>query len=144
MGSTEPDDFTRLEIVGDGKSRTNLLERFAEDLNRLNWPSSDVFGIQMAVEESVSNAYRHGNDDGQRGNVSLAWRISEHEFVLEVRDHGDGFDETKVSDPRDPENLESMTGRGLLLIRNFMDDVTYRDGGRTVTMLKKRSDSEAN
>jgi serine/threonine-protein kinase RsbW len=139
MGSAGP-EFVQLTTVGDGRARQELLERIGSKLAKLGWASSDIFGLQMAIEESVSNAYRHGNLNGHRGNVEINWQISESEFMMEVHDHGNGFDESTVPDPTELNNLESLTGRGLLLMRNYMSDIDFRDAGRTVVMRKTKSE----
>ena len=143
MQPENDDKPCRLQTVGDGQARMALLDQFSDELTRLGWSSSEVFGIQMAVEESVSNAYRHGNLEGQRGDVEITYRITDREFEFEVSDQGEGFDESQVPDPTDSENLEGLTGRGLLLMRNFMNEVNIRDGGSTISMRKIRSTSEA-
>ncbi len=58
-----------------------------------------------------------------------------------VSDDGPGFDLGTIPDPTDPANLERTSGRGLFLIRTFMDDVSHSDGGRTITMVKRRPGS---
>lgn len=128
------------EIVtpGDGKSREFVLDRLEAQLVEREWSSSEVFGLQMAVEESISNAYRHGNHNGEKGDVEIRWEVSVDDFVIEVKDNGDGFSEDSVPDPTAMENLEKLSGRGLLLMRNYMDAVEYSDGGRVVVMRKKR------
>jgi anti-sigma regulatory factor (Ser/Thr protein kinase) len=60
------------------------------------------------------------------------------EVRYQIRDEGPGFDPTKLPDPTDPSNLEKTTGRGLLLIRTFMDEVFHNDQGNQITMVKRR------
>jgi anti-sigma regulatory factor (Ser/Thr protein kinase) len=65
-------------------------------------------------------------------------RFTHDQAIYIVRDEGPGFDPTKLPDPTDPANLEKTTGRGLLLIRTFMDDVTFNATGNEITVIKKR------
>ena len=123
---------------GDGKARESLLNRLNEQLTQHGWTPSEIFGMQMAVEESVSNAYQHGNQQGTLGDVTVRWRVSELAFSVEVHDNGGGFDLAAVPNPTTPENLEQPGGRGLLLMRGYMDHVEYTDGGRKVVMQKTR------
>ncbi len=139
MSSNSSREKCSLTTRGDGKSRVALLEELCEVLERLEWPTADVFGIQMAVEEAVSNAYQHGNLEGKLGDVELQWLIDANTFHFEVRDQGQGFDESIVPDPTDAENLEKLTGRGLLLMRKFMTAVKFEDGGRLVVLQKTRN-----
>lgn len=139
MSSNSPKEKYSRTTRGDGKARVALLEDLAGLLERFGWPPSDVFGIQMAVEETVSNAYLHGNLEGELGDVELHWLIDANEFQMEVRDQGNGFDESIVPDPTDAENLEKLTGRGLLLMRKFMTTVKFEDGGCRVVLQKSRN-----
>ena len=141
MNSAAP-DLVRLTTLGDGQARASLMEKISTKLAQTGWPDKDIFGIQMAVEESVSNAFRHGNLNGERGEVEIGWKVTESDFMMEVRDHGEGFDESEIPDPTDFANLENLTGRGLLLMRNYMNEVSFRDGGCTVVMRKSRAPSE--
>jgi len=67
-------------------------------------------------------------------------RITEEEARFVVRDEGPGFDVKAVPDPSSPGALEAEQGRGLSLMRTFMDDVVFNDTGNEVTMVKRRSD----
>ncbi len=132
------------QTLGDGKSREQVLDQLENQLTDLAWSSSEIFGLQMAVEESLSNAYRHGNRNGELGNVEIRWKISPDEFTIEVKDNGEGFTIGTVPNPVAPENLEGLTGRGLLLMRNYMDVVDFLDGGRRVVMRKNRPTPASN
>lgn len=134
---------TKITTLGDGTAREALLDQLSGELSVRGWSSQDIFGLQMAVEESVANAYRHGNLEGQRGNVEIHWSISADAFQIAISDQGLGFDAETVPDPTDIENLEEMSGRGLLLMRNFMTEVDFRDGGRTVFMKKSKTPAPA-
>lgn len=133
----------QLRTLGDGKAREALLERIKDQLVEHGWTEQEIFGMQMAIEESVSNAYRHGNQAGKLGDVEIEWQITAAEFHIKIRDQGVGFDENAVADATDPGNLENLTGRGLLLMRNFMTEVDYEDGGRMVIMKKSKSTAKA-
>ena len=58
--------------------------------------------------------------------------------VYRIHDQGRGFDPKSLPDPTDPRNLERSSGRGLLLMRTFMDDVSFNSTGNLVTMIKRR------
>ena len=64
-------------------------------------------------------------------------RESHREAVYVIRDEGPGFDPTGLPDPTDPSNLERVSGRGLLLIRTFMDEVHHNKAGNEITMVKR-------
>lgn len=115
---------------------------FAEKVAR-DWGYSDEFisSIDLAVRESVANAVKHGNKFDEDKNVEVMFVDSSDGFEMSVRDFGKGFDIDEIPDPTDPENLLKVTGRGILFMRSFMDEVEWKtneDGGTTVKMLKKR------
>jgi len=98
----------------------------------------------MAVRETVINALKHGNhsDPAQIVYIDFAAEPEAHpaDFIVRVRDQGNGFDPTTLGNPLTPENILKASGRGIFLIKQFMDDVTMqraREGGMEVRMLKR-------
>ena len=91
------------------------------DEDALHW-------VGVAVRESVINAIKHGNRDDQsqarvRRVHHVRRRADPEELVIRVRDEGEGFDPEDVADPLAPENMLKSSGRGIFLMRSFMDDV---------------------
>lgn len=115
------------------------LERLTRELRRLGWCECDIFGVQMAIEESISNAIRHGNGQDESKRVLFRCKVDTQEFWAEVCDEGFGFNPSQMPDPTSPENIEAPGGRGLMLIRAYMSDVYYNDVGNCVTMVKRSS-----
>ena len=109
---------------------TKLLER----LKDLGWDEKVLFGIHMALEESISNAIRHGNKEDSSKSVSIECELSPDRFWARVCDEGEGYDPGKVPDCKSPENLERPGGRGLELIKFYMTSVEHSDCGCCVTM----------
>lgn len=95
------------------------------------------FAIKLAAEEVLINAIKHGNRGDPAKQVHIKATITPREFEMTVEDEGRGFDPTRVPDPRTEENLEKIDGRGLLLMRSYMDEVEYTHGGRCVRMVRK-------
>lgn len=99
-----------------------------------------AFGINMAVREAITNAMVHGNKEDEAKTVEVTLNCLGHELEIEVKDQGEGFDPTSVPDPTDPANILKTSGRGIFLMRTFMDEVqwsTRAEGGTTVRMTKK-------
>ena len=95
----------------------------------------------MAVREAVTNAVLHGNREDETKTVEVKFRCSDQMIEITVRDRGVGFDLGSVPDPTDPQNLMKASGRGILFMRTFMDEVEYRrhpEGGTVVRMTKKK------
>lgn len=113
----------------------------AEAARRSGLSDEAVFGIDMAVREAVTNAVLHGNRRDETKAVELGLRPEGASFVVTVRDEGEGFDPASVPDPTDPQNLLKASGRGILFMRTFMDEVTWErhpEGGTVVRMTKKK------
>jgi serine/threonine-protein kinase RsbW len=118
----------------------HLCRRIGFDEDSMHW-------VGVAVRESVINAIKHGNQNDERKMVHVEFISSNvGELVIAVRDEGEGFDPESIADPLAPENMLKSSGRGIFLMRNFMDDVSLRrmpDGGMEVRMTKKLVRAEA-
>jgi len=98
--------------------------------------------VSVAIRESVINAIKHGNrnDATKHVFVDLETPQDQSALTIKVRDEGEGFDPEEVADPLAPENLLKSSGRGIFLIRNFMDNVQLRrapEGGMEISMTKR-------
>lgn len=128
------------------------------------WSDPCRLQLGMAIGEALINAMHHGNLEvssscrdledtsayyqmikarreqppfcDRRVNVQV--QFNQECVSVSVTDEGQGFNPLAVADPRDPENLTKLHGRGLLLIRSFMDDVFHNDCGNQITMVKHR------
>jgi len=107
------------------------------------YDEATAFAIRLAVEEALSNAFHHGNGADARKSVTLAYRITPQEIEIEVSDEGAGFDPGAVPDPTEPENMEIPSGRGIVLMRSYMTDVTFMPPGNHVRMVYRRSAAPA-
>jgi serine/threonine-protein kinase RsbW len=95
----------------------------------------EIMKISMAVREAAVNAVLHGNAYDPAKKVILAFERTGRDLVITVRDQGRGMDMSKVPDPLAPENLMKTSGRGIFLIRSFMDVVEIHPS-KTGTELK--------
>lgn len=121
-----------VQVVCDHVSRSAGL-----DEDSLHW-------VGVAVRESVINAITHGNRNDVSKHVIVEFSTGSSGYVPElsilVRDEGEGFDPDLLPDPLAPENMLKSSGRGVFLIRRFMDDVQLcraPDGGMEVRMTKR-------
>jgi len=121
-----------VQVVSDHMARDVGL-----DDDSLHW-------VGVAIRESVINAIKHGNRNDTAKHVFIefetATKADVPELMIRVRDQGDGFDPETVANPLDPENLLKSSGRGIFLIRNFMDDVQLQrapEGGMEIRMVKR-------
>ena len=98
----------------------------------------EVMKISMAVREAAVNAVLHGNAYDPNKKVTLAFERTAHDLVIIIRDQGKGLDASKIPDPLAPENLMKTSGRGIFLIRSFMDVVEIHPSktGTELRMIK--------
>jgi len=99
-----------------------------------------AFGVDVAVREAITNAMVHGNKEDEAKTIELTLNCLGRELEIEVRDQGEGFDPTSIPDPTEPANILKTSGRGIFLMRSFMDEVQWSmrpEGGTTVRMTKK-------
>lgn len=127
---SDVDMLDLVQAVGDHLGRQSGLDDEA-----LHW-------VSVAVRESVTNAIRHGNggDAGKRVHVEFTYLGAEEGLAIRVRDEGAGFDPDDLPDPLAPENLLKSSGRGIFLIRSFMDELELRrapEGGMELLMVKR-------
>jgi serine/threonine-protein kinase RsbW len=115
------------------------MDEILRQLRCLGWDGRDYFGIEMALEESLSNAIRHGNRSDESKQVVVDCKLSPERFWLRVQDEGRGFNPKAVPDCTADENLKCPGGRGLALIRAYMTTVEHNERGNCVTMEKIRS-----
>lgn len=116
-----------------------LLSELLAVLQRDNWTQSEIFGVHLAVEEALVNAICHGNRSDLNKQVSMCCKLAADRVVIEIADEGAGFDPACVPDCTAQENLKRPSGRGIMLMRNYMSRVEYTDGGHRVVMEKQRS-----
>jgi len=113
------------------------------DEDSLHW-------VSVAIRESVINAIKHGNRSDTNKHVFVefetATKAEVPELAIRVRDQGEGFDPDDIADCLDPENILKSSGRGIFLIRNFMDDVQLKrapEGGMEIRMVKRAQPADA-
>jgi serine/threonine-protein kinase RsbW len=99
-----------------------------------------AYWMELTVSESVINAIRHGNHFDPAKNARLAISFDGENVEVIVEDQGEGFNLDELADPTKAENLLKPCGRGILIIRSFMDEVnlTPREGGGTRLHMLKR------
>jgi serine/threonine-protein kinase RsbW len=121
-----------VQIVGD-----HVIRDVGLDEDSQHW-------VSVSIRECVINAIKHGNRNDASKRVFVEFATASlgawSELTIRVRDQGEGFDPEEIADPLAPENLLKGSGRGIFLIRSFMDDVELRrvpEGGMEIRMVKR-------
>jgi len=134
---TEPKYYLEIE------SNPNNLITVEEFVNYfsvdLGLDQDKINGLLLAITEATTNAIIHGNKNNQLKMVRINVFVDGRSLTIKIKDEGQGFDPSLVPDPTDPENLLKDSGRGLYLMRVYMDGLTYNqtpEGTEAVLKLK--------
>jgi len=112
-----------------------LVERMIEDVCDLFNINQDFYGnILVALTEAVNNAIYHGNQSNANKNIDISFKSSPNYVSFIVKDEGPGFNYSDIPDPTNPENIEKPNGRGVFLMRNLADKVSFEENGSRVIL----------
>jgi serine/threonine-protein kinase RsbW len=131
---------TRLVLPSHIEAVAEAAAAAADFIKQCGFGEDAAFRVDMAIREAVTNAVVHGNREDETKEVEVTFSSTPGELGIEVSDQGSGFDPAAVPDPTDPENVLKTSGRGIFLIRSFMDDVQWSmrpAGGTTLRMIKR-------
>lgn len=131
------------EIPSDTTLGSALVNELLEAMTARQWQPADLFRTQLAYEEAIVNAIRHGNRGNRELTVQIEMSCDEHQVQIQITDEGQGFDLASVPDPRQDDLLEVPGGRGVLLIHEIMSHVEYNERGNQITMVKHKGDAPA-
>jgi len=129
LNMTIPADPRKIPTVTDG---------IVQVLQDKHWPEVRIIEVELALQEALANAIRHGcKGDTSRQVQCVVTCDSDDELLIVVRDPGTGFDAAAVPDPLAGDNILKASGRGIFLINQLMDEVAFGDGGRELQMRKR-------
>lgn len=116
------------------------VETIVDELKEQFQIPDDIYGnILVAITEAVNNAIRHGNKLDPEKKVDFSFEYNQREYLFKVQDKGIGFDPDSIPDPTLPENLDKPDGRGIFIMKNLSDEVSFEDKGRRVEISFRRS-----
>lgn len=127
-----------IEIPSIPEQILDVEEAIIEALCQTTFVDRDSFATRLALDEALANAIKHGNQEDRGKKVFIRFCLDDSSITITVRDQGEGFDACAVPDPTESDRLEIPSGRGLLLMRMYMDSVAFNDKGNEVTMVKRR------
>ena len=142
MGEDLADESKTVQQVFDSTLESvDHAERMALDMARESgFDEADLDRIGMSVRECMVNAVVHGNRYNSHKKVQFSVSRTPESFTIRIADQGEGFDPGELPDPVEGENLFRQSGRGIFLMKTFMDELHVRHlqpAGTEVTLVKK-------
>ncbi|HEY8751309.1 MAG TPA: ATP-binding protein [Tepidisphaeraceae bacterium] len=114
----------------------DVQRQILEKVQTCGFRGTNFFAVNLALEEALVNAIKHGNRLDPNKKVKVHAKITPKKAEIMIEDEGPGFDRSSVPDPTVAENLEKCSGRGILLIEAYMTQVSWDRGGRRLRMVK--------
>jgi serine/threonine-protein kinase RsbW len=139
MSDSGPRYSCDLAIPSDSAEARRIQEEIERQLKACHFSEHEIFSVKLALEEALVNAIKHGNQLDHTKKVHIAYDIKPERFDILITDEGCGFDPAEVPDPTAVENLERPCGRGLMLMRYYMNEVSFNTTGNSVFMTKVRN-----
>ncbi|MBN1345809.1 MAG: ATP-binding protein [Phycisphaerae bacterium] len=127
---------TEVTVPGELRAAKVAERQILVEIEKHRFPEACCFAIKLALEEAITNAIRHGNHNDTRKHITLRYRITPEKAAISVADEGRGFKPNDVPDPTLDENLNKPSGRGIMLMRAYMDEVGFNDTGTEVRLVK--------
>ena len=126
-----------MTIPADPRAIPTITDGVMQVLQDKHWPEDRIIQVELALQEALANAIRHGCKGDSSRKVQCVISFDQRgEILVVVRDPGTGFDAATVPDPLVGDNVLKSSGRGIFLINQLMDEVAFKDGGREVQMRK--------
>jgi serine/threonine-protein kinase RsbW len=116
----------------------DVFRQIQPGLQANGFSEEDIFAIHLALEEAFINAVKHGNKMEPSKAVKIDYAIEPDKIEINMTDEGEGFDPEVIPDPRYGDNLYKPAGRGMLLMRSFMDVLEYNKKGNSLRMIRYR------
>ena len=120
-------------IVSSDPINLQVVENFLNEIDRTYGICSKVYpNILIALTEAVNNAIHHGNNADHNKKIAICCKIKTSGLIFKISDEGHGFNYKTIPDPTSPERIHEESGRGVFIMKQLSDKLTYTDHGSTV------------
>ncbi len=131
--------MVELVIQSDLDEARGAEDRILRDVEARGYRPECAFAIRLSLEEAITNAVKHGNKNDRTKRVRIRYCVDDRQVEIWVADDGPGFDPGAVPDPTARNRLHLPNGRGIMLMRVYMDEVKYNSAGNEVHLVKKKA-----
>ena len=130
----------RTTIPSNNAASHHVQQLILDAVKKIGFTPHSSFAIKLALEEAMINAIKHGNKLDPAKNVHVEAKVTPKVAEIIIEDEGPGFERSEVPDPTLEENLEKCSGRGILLIESYMNQVEWSHKGRRLRMIKRNGE----
>ncbi len=128
-------DATIVELSSQRDEIRALVEKIVDLADEAGYSKSSTYAIRLALVEGIANAFEHGHKSlGHDAPIRVEYSISERVVEVAIEDQGTGFVPAELPDPTLEENISNPRGRGVMLMRAYMTDVTFNQAGNRVKL----------
>ncbi len=127
-----------ITIASDLHAARRIEETIVRLADKMGYSKECAFAIRLALEEAMVNAHKHGNRGDTNKKITISYDVNPQRIVVRVRDEGQGFDPRGIPDPTQPERIPLPNGRGIMLMRAYLDEVTFNEQGNEVQLVKEK------
>ena len=132
---THIENAQELELVYDRNQISTVIDEIVSQAEALNYGSSSLFAVRLAIEEAITNAFEHGHEGLDASlTIKVEYAVSDKQIQIAIEDQGPGFVPEELPDPTLQENLAKPSGRGVMLMRAYMSDVVFNASGNRVKL----------
>ncbi len=119
-----------------------VITKILSKMEDLKFSKDDIFAAHLGLEEAVINCVKHGNKSDPTKKITIEYHIEPDKAVVSMMDEGEGFKPDSIPDPTEGSNIYKTGGRGLFLIRSYMDKVNFNKKGNCICMTKYNSNKK--
>jgi len=142
MASGKPVNHS-IVVASEPSAIVEISRKILSSLKASKFSQEDIFAVHLALEEAFINSIRHGNKMDPTKEVKIDYSVTLDKIEISMTDQGNGFKPDAVPDPRYGDNLYKTGGRGLFLIRSYMNEVKFNERGNGLRMVKYKGKSSS-
>ena len=128
-------------LKGTREAFDDVQDVILSSMKTMGYDEDALFAVRVSLEEALANALLHGHSGEADHTIEIAWLVEDMFVECIVTDQGRGYDPESIPDPTADENLTLPSGRGLAMMRAFMDEVSVNEQGNCVTMKRTKAQS---